>query len=153
MSTLTPERIEQLLPKAVAWAKLHAAIIERQGQPLTRPEQAIAGAVGVSQPDQVRVLEVPRLPQPTDPELLQAAQTLGLLGPNTTGLTLGRCIYVREGQRSPRLLAHELRHVQQVQHAGSLAAFLAQYLQQLATCGYAQAPYEIDARRYERYTR
>ena len=78
-----------------------------------------------------------------------AAQASGLLSPNIDGLTLGHGIYIRHGQASNRLLSHEFRHVYQYEQAGSIAAFLSVYLQQILTVGYQLAPLEIDAREHE----
>jgi hypothetical protein len=102
-------------------------------------------------PELIRVSMVPQLPQPEDPELLLAAQHTGLLGPNMAGLTLGHAIYICHGQDSIRLISHKCRHVHQYELAGSIAAFLPQYLQQIATVGYANAPFEIDAREHEQH--
>lgn len=55
-----------------------------------------------------------------------------------------------DGKACPRLLSHEYRHVHQYEAAGSIAAFLRRYLQQIAEVGYERAPYEIDARQWER---
>jgi hypothetical protein len=65
-------------------------------------------------------------------------------------VTFGHAIIVRQGHLTNRLLSHELRHVFQYETAGSIAAFLPVYLQQLVTVGYAKAPYELDAQRHER---
>jgi hypothetical protein len=40
--------------------------------------------------------------------------------------------------------------VHQYEEAGSIAAFLATYLEQIVTFTYAHAPLELDARRHER---
>jgi hypothetical protein len=66
------------------------------------------------------------------------------------GITFGHGIYIREGTVSNRLVSHELRHVHQYEAAGSIAAFLATYLQQIVTVGYDNAPLELDARAHER---
>ena len=66
------------------------------------------------------------------------------------GLTLGYGVYVCHGHGSIRLLSHEFRHVYQYEHAGSIAAFLPAYLQQIVTVGYNNAPLEVDARAHER---
>ena len=65
------------------------------------------------------------------------------------GLTLGHSIYICNGHNSPRLLSHECRHVQQYEQAGSIAAYLPKYLEQIARYGYFDAPYEVDARAHE----
>jgi hypothetical protein len=49
----------------------------------------------------------------------------------------------------PSLLSHELRHVYQYEAAGSIAAFLLNYLWQIATAGYEECPLELDARAHE----
>lgn len=143
--------LPRLLPKAIAWAEVRAAETARTGIPLNETRVAIARSVGVMRPELIRISMVPQLPQPEDPELLWAAQHTGLLGPNMAGLTLGHAIYIRHGQDSIRLISHECRHVHQYELAGSIAAFLPQYLQQIATVGYANAPFEIDAREHEQH--
>jgi hypothetical protein len=63
------------------------------------------------------------------------------------GLALGHAIFIRSDAMTPQLLAHECRHVHQCELAGSLPAFLAGYLREVAHFGYADAPLEADARR------
>jgi hypothetical protein len=62
-------------------------------------------------------------------------------------MTLGYGIFVEAEHASIRLLSHECRHVYQYEQAGSIDAFLTEYLTQIATVGYADAPLEADARR------
>src|SRR5207244_4851795 len=114
------------------------------------PGLALARRVGVRQPEHIRVSVVDRLPLPDDAALRNAAIQTGLLGPNMIGLTLGYAVLVCRGhEATPRLLSHEFRHVHQYEVAGSIAAFLPGYLQQIVTYGYANAPLEIDARTHE----
>lgn len=140
-----------LVPKAIAWAESQHAHIVQWGRPLNDNLLTLATSVGVLHPDRIRVAEVPRLPLPDDPDLRQAAIATGLLGPNMVGLTLGYGIYVCQGHGTIRLLSHELRHVHQYEHAGSIAAFLPAYLQQIVSVGYHNAPFEVDARTHERH--
>jgi hypothetical protein len=66
------------------------------------------------------------------------------------GITFSHGIYVRRsGSGNPRVLSHEFRHVYQYEQAGSIAAFLPEYLRQIVTVGYASAPLERDAREHE----
>jgi hypothetical protein len=65
------------------------------------------------------------------------------------GLTLGHSIFICRGHQTRRLLSHELRHVHQYEAHGSIAEFLPVYLQQIAEVGYANAPFEIEARAHE----
>ncbi|WP_333998116.1 hypothetical protein [Burkholderia cepacia] len=137
------------LPAAVAWAEAEAARGIAQGAPLT-PEQADdARKVGVAQPERIRVVIVERMPFPETPTLAAIARDTGLLSPGTIGLTLGHAVYVLRGQDTRRLLTHEFRHVHQYEVAGSIGAFLARYLQEIATVGYHDAPLEADARQHE----
>ena len=139
-----------LLPKAVAWANEQSEIAIRQGRALDDSLLAIAHGVGVAEPQRVRILDVHRLPMPEDPLLSQAAIGTGLLGPNMVGLTLGYAVFICQGfGQDLRLLSHEFRHVHQYERAGSIAAFLPVYLEQIATAGYSNAPLEIDARAHE----
>ena len=140
-----------LVPKAISWAESQCSAIARVGQPLNEVLLAVARSVGVLHPELIRVAEVPSLPLPEDPELKQAALATGLLGPSMVGLTLGYGIYVCHGHDNVRLLSHEFRHVYQYEQAGSIAAFLPVYLEQITTVGYNNAPFEIDARAQERH--
>jgi hypothetical protein len=142
--------LPRLLPVAIAWVQAQEADVLASGRPLTASEAALATAVGVRNPDQVRLKLVSAFPQPSDPMLRAAADQTGLLGPHMAGLTFGHAVFVRQGQLTTRLLSHELRHVCQYETAGSIAAFLPIYLKQIVTVGYANAPYELDARRHER---
>jgi len=138
-----------LLPRAIAWAEAAGAEAAAAGRPLDRRETAIARRVGVGRPELVRVAVLAELPAPADPELAAAARETGLLGPAAAGLTLDHAVLIRRGCESPRLLAHELRHVHQVERAGSLAAFLRDYLDQIVEHGYHDAPLEAEARAWE----
>lgn len=139
-----------LVPKATAWAEAQQAHILEVGQPLNEQLLALAGSVGVLHPERIRIAEVARLPLPDDNDLRQAALATGLLGPGMMGLTLGYGVYICHGHGTFRLLSHEFRHVHQYEHAGSIAAFLPAYLQQIVTVGYHNAPFEVDARAYEK---
>ena len=78
------------------------------------------------------------------------AKQTNLIGPHTGGLTMGRGIYILDGQLTNRLVSHELRHVQQYETAGSIVEFLRIYLAQIANVGYDRAPLELDAQRHAR---
>lgn len=143
--------LPMLVPKAIAWAEKQQATIARSGQPLDEALRTLAASVGVRQPESVRICEVARLPLPDDPLLREAALATGLLGPNMVGLTLGYGVYICLGHTNNRLLSHEFRHVHQYEQAGSISTFLPEYLRQIATVGYQNAPYEMDARAHERW--
>ena len=138
-----------LVPKAVAWAEARAQEVMASGVALNDAGLSIATRVGVANPEEIRVLVVPELPRPIDPELQQAALLTGLLGSSTLGLALGHAIYLRRGHASARLLSHECRHVHQYEQAGSIAAYLPTYLQQIVSVGYENSPFEVDARAHE----
>lgn len=141
-----------LIPKAIAWAETQSEKAVLAGRPLDELFMSIAKSVGVANPERIRILDVPRLPMPDDPQLKQAALATGLLGPEMVGLTLGYSVLVCPGYgRDVRLLSHEFRHVYQYEQAGSIAGFLPAYLQQIVTVGYHNAAFEMDARAHERH--
>jgi hypothetical protein len=142
--------LPRLLPLAIAWVQAQEAVIATTGRTLTVIESRLAVAVGVQHPDRVRIKLVMQMPEPDHPELRAIAKRTGLIGPHTGGITFGFGIYIRDGHISNRLASHELRHVYQYEAAGSIAAFLQTYLEQIATVGYERAPLELDAQRYER---
>ncbi|MES9900752.1 MAG: hypothetical protein ABW148_17280 [Sedimenticola sp.] len=141
-----------ILPLATEWADERSAEIQTHGSALNNQGIELAKKVGVSYPEKVKVMEVPTLPMPSNPILKEAALSTGLLGPNTIGLTLGHSIYICSGRMTKRLLSHELRHVHQYERHGSISRFLTEYLSQIATHGYNEAPLEIDARAHEIHT-
>ena len=141
--------LPRLVPKAIAWAEQTADDISRTGMALDDYGLSIARRVGVIHPELIRIALVELLPLPFDPELQQAANMTGLLGPHIAGVTLGHSICVCRPHNSIRLLSHECRHVHQYEKAGSIAAFLPAYLLQIVDFGYPNAPFELDARRHE----
>jgi hypothetical protein len=140
-----------LLPKAVAWAESESAKALASGIPLSTLGTSLAQSVGVRNADNIRLVVAEHLPMPSDTVLRDAAIQTGLLGPDMVGLTLGHAVFVRTGhEASRRLLSHEFRHVYQYETAGSIAAFLPTYLNQIVAHGYFAAPLEVDARAHER---
>jgi hypothetical protein len=141
-----------LLPRAVAWAEAEAGIVLASGIAPTPSGLQLARGVEVIHPENIRIGVVDRLPLPDDASLREAALQAGLLGPGMIGLTLGYAVLIRRGHESnPRLLSHEFRHVYQYEAASSIAAFLPVYLRQIVALGYANAPFEVDAREHEYY--
>jgi hypothetical protein len=133
-------------PLVDTWAAWQRWRVLRRGRPLSKRQRRIAAAVGVVEPDRIRLQLVDRVPIPGGAWVGALARRMGLAGPDVDGLTLGHAIYIRHGAMSDDLLAHECRHVQQCEAAGSLHAFLAAYLRQVARHGYRHAPFEVDAR-------
>jgi hypothetical protein len=142
--------LPRLLPLAIAWVEAQEAHVLATGQTLSDMGTKLAIAVGVQRPDLVRIKVVNQMPQPENPDLVAIGIQTGLLGPNMGGITFGHAIFIRQGQVTSRLLSHELRHVHQYEAAGSIAAFLGTYLEQIAIVGYERAPLELDAQRHER---
>ena len=139
--------LPRLLPKATGWAERQQHEILATGIRLSPEEMIIARGVGVAHPENIRVKVVDRLPLPEYPELAAAAIQTGLLGPDMTGLTLFYGIFIcKSVVGSSNLIAHECRHVKQYEERGSVAAFLQEYLFQIVTAGYFNAPLEQDAR-------
>ncbi len=141
--------LQELVPRAIAWAEQEATRVAQSGAALTEQGQELARRVGVRNPERIRVLIVDALPLPDEPALRAAALEVGMLGPDMTGLTLGHSVFIRQGYGTRELLSHEFRHVHQYEEAGSIAAFLPRYLAQVVQLGYTDAPLEQDARAYE----
>lgn len=122
----------------------------QSGVALTDEQIDDARRVGITKPERVRLLRVPKIPTPSHPELAAAAEATSLISPLTFGLTLRYGILIRQddwGHR--RLVVHELAHTMQYERLGSIEAFLRQYLYERLTLGYRTAPMEQEAKRIE----
>jgi hypothetical protein len=143
---LSQEQFEALLPLAVEWAAEQEQRILREGMPLSEHEIADAKAVGVRDPERVRLLQVEAIPAPAHPKLKAAYDTINFLPVKPRGLTLRYGIFVRADCRQDRhLLLHELVHTAQYERLGGIVAFLRKYLFECATAGYRAAPLEEEA--------
>ena len=137
---------EKLLPLATKWAAAVEKRILREGVPLSEQGLADARAVGVREPERVRLLALPCVPSPTDLTLKTAVAAIQFLTPATRGLALRYGIFVRSdcwGER--RLIAHELVHTAQYERLGGIRLFLRQYLTECLTVGYPAGPMEQEA--------
>jgi hypothetical protein len=141
--------LSEIATLASEWVKQQQGYIQEVGFGLSSHQVAIATQVGVKHPADIRILEVDKIPAPTDMLLQQVAEKMNFLGPNTLGITLGYGVYLRKGYVTDRLLSHEFRHVHQYEAAGSTEAFISEYLRQMFQYGYLESPYEVDARTHE----
>ena len=137
--------ISALLPEAVRWVEKLEGEALASGRSLDSAEIELATRMGVSNPERVRILEVPTIPSPDTPALAEAVEMAGLMGAGVQGLTLGHSIYVIEGCLTTLLLSHELVHVAQYERYGSIDAFINEYLKQYAEHGYKSMPLEKEA--------
>lgn len=139
-------QFEKLLPLAVKWAAAVEMRIVREGVPLSDQSLADARALGVDEPERVRLLALPCVPTPTNLTLKTAVAAIQFLTPATRGLALRYGIFVRSdcwGER--QLIAHELVHTAQYERLGGLQPFLRQYLTECLTAGYPAGPLEQEA--------
>ncbi len=143
---MIPLLLNTVLPLATRWAEEQQAIILRHGVPLSSHRAFDAHLVGVKRPGAVRLLKVDFIPTPTHPALASANELVGLVSPLTAGITFGHGIYIRDEFWDDRsLIVHELVHVAQYEHYGSVSTFLAAYLDECLTFGYPNGPLERDA--------
>jgi hypothetical protein len=145
-SPLLIEQLETLLPLAADWAKEQEQWILSKGVPLSAEEIVDAKAVGVREPERVRLLQVDAIPAPAHPTLKAACQTINFLTASPRGLTFQYGIFVRSDcWRNRHLVAHELAHTAQYERLGGIVPFLKNYIYQCATMGYRQSPMEQEA--------
>jgi hypothetical protein len=146
MTMVTQDQFKMLLPLACEWAQEQERIILRDGVPLTGTQMEDARAVGVQNPERVRLLSVKQIPVPEHPALKAAAADIQLITPQTEGLTLRYGIYIRSDcWEARRLLVHEFVHTAQYERFGGFQEFLQQYLDECNIIGYPAAPMEQEA--------
>lgn len=139
-------QFETLLPLAANWAADLEQRILRQGVPLSEEEVLDARAIGVRDPERVRLLQLESVPVLTHPMLKAAAAAIQFLTPSTQGLTLQYGIFVRSDRwRDRALIVHELVHTAQYERLGGILPFLRQYLFECLTIGYPAGPMEQEA--------
>lgn len=134
-------------PAAARWAADQERLILAAGRPLAHEERVFAGGLGISRPEEIRVLEVKRIPLPCPRRLVKLATRWGLPVFEPAGMALGRGIYLLD--RDSRILRHELVHVAQYQRLGGIEPFLRRYLTECLTLGYLGSPLEAEARATE----
>ena len=145
MAFLPLNELPALFPHVVDWISHLEKQAQESGRALVPIEFNLAQHVGVSRPEEVRILPVSRIPLPAHPRVKQLAKQAGLLSGDTGGLTAGHGIIVRVRRADNlRLLAHEFVHVAQYERLGK-EGFLEEYIQQIAAHGYLSAPFELDA--------
>jgi hypothetical protein len=118
-----------LLPRVVQWANHEQRKIVAAGIPLCPERLALARLAGVKHPEKIRMVMVPFIAPPNDPELSVSALLAGLITPQTTGMVLGYAIALRlDIWSDPLRILEKFVHVNQHEKLGGLAAFLKQYL-------------------------
>jgi hypothetical protein len=131
---------------AANWASEQEQRILREGVPLSDREISDARAVGVKEPERVRLLPIEAIPSPAHPVLRAACQATDFVPAAPRGLTLHYGVFVRSdcwGDRA--LLVHELVHTAQYERLGGIEPFLRQYLIECATVGYSKSSMESEA--------
>ena len=142
----TLDQLDELLPLAAQWAMTQQQRVLCEGIPLSETELADAKAIGVRNPERVRLLRVDVIPVPAHPMLRAAAASMNFLTAAPRGLALDKAIFVRgDSWRDRGLIAHELAHTAQYQRLGGILPFLQAYIFQCATVGYPNAPLELEA--------
>ena len=142
----TINQLEELLPLAVHWATDQERRVLCEGMGLSEIEMTDAKAIGVRNPERVRLLRVDSVPVPAHPMLRAAAASINFLTAAPRGLALENGIFIRADHwRDRALIAHELVHTAQFQRLGGILPFLQTYIFQCATVGYPKAPLELEA--------
>jgi len=139
--------LQSILPAAAAWVRRRERLVLQQGAPLSDPMIEDARAMGVFQPERIRVLLTDRIELPGYTLLLRASRRRPRLTPPTIGgITFRYAITIRTDSADPRhVLAHECVHTAQYERLGGIRPFLFQYFQECLEFGYAQAPLELEA--------
>ena len=139
-------QLEDLLPLAAQWAADQERRVLCEGVRLSETELADAIAIGVRNPERVRLLRVENIPVPGHQMLKAAAASINFLTAAPSGLALEYGIFIRSDHwRARELIAHELVHTAQYQRLGGIKPFFQTYIFQCATVGYRNAPLELEA--------
>lgn len=139
------EKIELLFPLAFSWYQSVEAEYISHGRALSDQEIVIARKLGVTNPENVRIVVLTEFPLPSNSELLSESRRFGFGSTNERGRTNGYVIMLKpEVAQDATVIAHELVHVSQVERLGR-RAFVKRYLLELEVLGYARSPLELEA--------
>lgn len=133
-----------IAPAVARWAATQERRILKEGQPLEADLLSFAGALGISRPDEIRVMKVKRIPLPVPDWMMKIGRMCRLPVFAPAGMALGKGIYVLPGYESS--LPHELVHVMQYEREGGIAGFMNLYLRQCLENGYPGSELEEEAR-------
>ncbi len=134
-----------ILPHAATWARYQNLLCWENGRRLSEVEKKVAASVGVKHPEMISLLMVDEIPAPKG-ILGIAARLAGMNFAAMWAITFSYGIIMRQGfPNHEEVFAHECRHVFQYENLG-LDSFLKEYLTEILTYGYEDAPLEIDAR-------
>lgn len=142
--TLTVKRFQDIM----TWANGLIAIVRPLGRSLSSVERKIAKDVGVVDTNSIRVFETDELPLLPSYDIIEICLKADFNLNNFAGLTLDHTIIIKKGSYSTDLIAHELRHVFQVEDLGSFQSMIIEYAEQVIKYGYYNAPLEKDARQF-----
>lgn len=135
-----------MLPFAIWWVRHNEKIALRLGRPLSDDELDWARKLGILHPENVRVLNVTRIPSPVPEFIEKKLQKCGFPVGNAAGMCMRYGIYLAEEySERQELLAHELVHTHQFERLGGLYSFLRIYLYETMFLGYRNAPLEAEA--------
>ena len=138
-------KVDNFLPKVIAWYSQVEQELTPTGRSLTAEETQNALALGVKSPDLVRVVILDEFPMPTDERLLAEAKRYGLGSRAEGGRSIGYLVLLKPRvATSPAVLRHELVHIAQQDRMGK-ESFLRRYLLELEMMGYARSPLELEA--------
>lgn len=147
---INPAVLHKMLPTIVPLASHWVTSVEKDlwnfSRPLTPDETADAIAMGISQPDKIRVAIVERLPEPSA-ELKHLAEQLRILTSRTESFICGRTILIKtHAPDQAKIILHELAHALQIERSGGVQAFLRKYFEQCLDYGNENCPMEIEVR-------
>jgi hypothetical protein len=145
MQNLNDSSLVQVMDAAYSWAKQLFCDYYPKGRLLDQTETGLAILMGVEHPENIRILEVNDIPEPSDNCLVELRRYSGLLHSHSLGLSVRYLVFIRSGSIGRHILAHEFRHVYQYEKIGSLQKMIHQYLVEIIHFGYQNAPLEIDA--------
>ena len=135
-----------MLPVGCAWIARQERRILAEGVPLSPAQLADARALGLAEPERVRLLYLPQIPLPSNPVVRWLGKRTGTLSEETVGLSARYGIFLRTPYHEDRhLLAHELTHTRQYERLSGIRPFLRRYLHECLAIGYYEAPMEWEA--------
>lgn len=137
--------VQKVSNMAASYVNHYDTLGYQEGQKISPCMIERARAIGVLNPEKVRIVNQTNLPKPSDALTLELYKKIGVDKDSVGALTLGHSIYIKpKYYQSYNILLHEFVHVMQMERLG-VKKYVEDYIVQSLSLDYYKVPLEAEA--------